>query len=257
MITIKAIFNNQRLLFKSHYPLLMIFNRFIVHTMRILTLFFLSSYFMETDEILKTTISDYRIYLFSNLFLLSFVTATIINSSRQLINELYTGTLVNLIMCRSNIILVHIGVLLEQWSRTVLESYYLLFIISLLGVKIPNIISIKFIISLVLLSILCLFLSVFLSIMMLYFRETFVLQNTFIFILTLTSGTYFKLTFDNYVINLLSSNTPLSFVFRYFRDESISYLDCFVFTVMCVLLVTIVIILEKKVFFSNIDNYVE
>ena len=160
-------------------------------------------------------------------------------------------------MTRSNLLCVHLGFFLEQSVRTFSESLYSFILISLLGTNFNKIISIKSLISLFLLNFICIMLSIILSILMLYFRETFFTQNIFILLITILSGTYFNISTSNKVINMIINNLPLSFVFRYFRSDSIHLYDTILFIILCVALILITVFLERKVFFKKLDNYIE
>lgn len=257
MKILQATYKKQRLVFKSYHPWLMIFNRIVTQTIRIITLYYLSSYFMSLDDTVKKVVFEYRVYLFSNILLLSFVVATIVNTSRYLINELHTGTLINLIMVKADLVTIHLGVFFEQALRNIFESFYSLVLFMILGINIPNIISFRTFICLILLTFICILLSILVSVIMLSFRETFVIQNMSIFIITIFSGTYFRINFSNTYLNNLISNTPLSFIFRLFRGENITFIDILVFIFMFTLLIFSVLFFEKNIFFKKLDNYVE
>lgn len=247
----------QRLLFRAYHPWLLTFNRILSQTIRIISLFLLNSYFSSLDKALNPLILNYRSYLFSNILLLSFIIASVTNVSRYLTNELYTGTLISIVMTRSNLLCIHLGVFLEQSVRTFTESLYSFILISVLGTNFNKIISIKSLISLFLLNFICIMLSIILSILMLYFRETFFTQNIFILLITILSGTYFNISTSSKVLNMIINNLPLSFVFRYFRSEPIHFYDTTLFIILCVALILITVSLERKVFFKKLDNYIE
>lgn len=166
--------------------------------------------------------SDYMTFsvLGSGMYILS--VAIIMNISRSLMLENWEGTLEPFLISPASRLGYFLGNLFEQLSRSILEFITVLIIGLVLGANFSNISFLHFSIVL-LISIFSFFcMGVFLCSVMLFFRDTYLTQNTLFISMSLLCGVTFPIQYLPSWMQIISNIIPLTWTLDLFRSVVIN-----------------------------------
>lgn len=161
--------------------------------------------------------SDYVTYLILGqaMSILSF--STLMNVGRCLIGEIREGTIDNLVLSPASRIGYFIGAYLEQLGRSFIEILFILLIGLILGVRIP-VTSIPDCIIIVIIASLSFFsVAIFVSTIMIYTRDTYLVQNTIFLAMEFVCGVLYPISFMPLMLQEISKAFPLTYVLILFR----------------------------------------
>jgi len=165
--------------------------------------------------------NDYLSYIFLGGAMYAFSVSTLMNVSRSLITEFREGTLEALFLTPSSRKGYFLGNVLQQVSRTIIEFIIIILFGSLFGLSLEgvNVVS-----SLIVwfAAILAFFAqALVLGSIMLYFRDTYISQNTLFVIMAFVSGVTFPIQYLPSWLYPLSSIMPLTPALQAFRNSFI------------------------------------
>lgn len=161
--------------------------------------------------------SNYLLYMLLGqaLNVLSF--ATLMNVGRCLILEIREGTLDSFLLSPASRIGYYIGAYIEQLGRSAIEFIALILCGVIVGVEIPvsklNIIVIVFIVS----SIAFFSVAIAVSTVMVYTRDTFITQNTIMYIMLCLCGVLYPIEYLPPVLKNIANIFPLTPAIKLFR----------------------------------------
>lgn len=228
---IKAVYIKNRRTTQRAYPYSFMISRTlgaIISIVADLMIYYLVFQKELSDEfLLDTGTNDYIAYvvLGQALSILSF--ATLMNVGRCLINEIREGTIDNFILSPASRIGYFLGAYLEQFGRAILEAVSVLAVGFVLGMRIsleriPSCAVVLLISSLAFFSV-----ALFVSTIMIYTRDTYLVQNTFFLGMEFLCGVLYPITFMPTIFQYIAKLLPLTHVLTIFRNcvidgESIS-----------------------------------
>lgn len=162
--------------------------------------------------------SDYVtfIVLGSSVQTLSF--ATLMNVGRCLITEIREGTLDVFLLSSASRIGYFIGCYIEQFLRSVMEFLVILLVGFILGanIEIQKIILLAELICIA--SIAFFSVSILVSTIMVFTRDTYITQNTFFAVMALVSGVFFPVEYLPNWVQYISNIFPLTPILKLFRS---------------------------------------
>lgn len=166
--------------------------------------------------------SDYLTYIVLGSAMNILAISTLMNVGRALITELRTGTLEMLLITPSPRLGYFIGTLLEQMGRSIFEFLIVLSLGTFLGANLWRILSIQFVV-VILLSIFSFFsMSLILSSVMLYTRDTYISQNTLFFIMAIVCGVSYPIEYLPSAVQYISKIFPMTYSLKLLRDVVMS-----------------------------------
>ena len=165
--------------------------------------------------------NDYLTYVFLGGAMYAFAVSTLMNVSRSLITEYREGTLEALLLTPSSRKGYFVGNVLQQVSRTSLEFMIIILFGSLLGLNLANLDLLS--------SLIIWFVAIFafftqalvLGSIMLYFRDTYISQNTLFVTMAFVSGVTFPVQYLPEWLQPLSVIMPLTPALQAFRQSVI------------------------------------
>lgn len=168
--------------------------------------------------------------------------STLMNVGRCLITEQREGTLENFLLSPASRFYYYIGTYIEQFGRSLMEATLVLIFGFIVGVRID----ISFIPSIcfcIIFSSIAFFsLSILVSTIMIYFRDTYLVQNTLFLIMSCICGVVFPIEYFPKGLQILSQLFPLTYSLKLIRQCSVgtfsiqdSYLDIFIIICMSVI----------------------
>ncbi len=162
---------------------------------------------------------DYLSYVILGGALFSFSVSTLMNVSRSLITEYREGTLEALLLTPSSRKGYFLGNVIQQVSRTIIEFVIILLFGLLFGLNLANI-NISSAIFIWIISIIAFFSqALVLGSIMLYFRDTYISQNTLFVTMAFVSGVTFPIQYLPVWLQPLSWMMPLSPALNAFRNS--------------------------------------
>lgn len=168
-----------------------------------------------------TGTGDYISFVIVGTAVYLYVVRTCLNVSRSLITELRTGTLESIMVSPFNRIQYFIGNMLQQVITTSGEIIIAIIISIPFGISFPKFNLISFIFSF-LISLFAFFsLSMVLACVMLYFRDTYISQNTLFLALFLLCGISYPIEYLPKVVRIISSLIPITDSVTLIRGSSL------------------------------------
>lgn len=147
---------------------------------------------------------DFLTFYFSGVIVLVICISSIMNISRSIMMELWQGTLVSFYSSPCSIFGYYSGVTLEQMVRSFLESFPTLLLAIFLGANfIVHDIS-SYLIAYLLLIFVLFNMSMFVSAIMLYSKDTYLTQNTVFYVMSLLCGFTFPIEYLPKVLSYIS-----------------------------------------------------
>lgn len=219
--TIRAVAKKNRLAVKRAYPWSFIWSRVsgAIFSMAVpLMLYYLVFKKMVSDEYLSFAKgSNYITYITLGevLNVLSF--STLMSVGRCLITEQREGTLDNFILSPASRTGYFVGAYIEQFGRSMMEAFFILTFGVIFGARfsadtIPNIF-----LCIVLSSIGFFSLSILISTVMLYTRDTYLVQNTIYLLMSCVCGVVFPIEYLPKWVQWLSKFFPLTYALNITR----------------------------------------
>ena len=156
--------------------------------------------------------------------------ATLMNVGRCLITEIREGTLEPFITSSASRIQYFIGAYLEQFVRSMIEYILICIIGFLLGVRLPLEKIGSFVFIVILSSISFFSVSILISTVMVYTRDTYLVQNTFMIFMECVCGVVFPIEYLPYPLEVLANFFPLTPTLSLFRNVALlnyNIYDCF------------------------------
>lgn len=219
--TINAVYKKNRAIVTRAYPWSFIISR-ISGGIFSLILPIILFYFVFNKNLsveMKSSIQgmNYITYIITGeiLSILSF--SILMNVGRCLITEIREGTLDTFLLSPASRMGYYIGTYLEQFVRSLLECISVLIVGLILGARI-SINKIPLIICVIIFSSIAFFsLAILISSIMVFTRDTYLVQNTFYLIMHCICGVIFPLEYLPKSIQLLSNLFPLTPAIKLFR----------------------------------------
>lgn len=165
---------------------------------------------------------DYMSYVIVGTALYLFVVRTCLNVSRSLITELREGTLDSLMIAPFNRIQYFCGNMLQQTITTSFEIIVMIVISLFFGADFSHINFLSFIIGFVFSLFAYFSLSLVLAAVMLYFRDTYISQNTLFALMFLVCGVTFPIEYLPIPLQYLGKLLPVTASFDIIRNSTIS-----------------------------------
>lgn len=226
MMTFFAVIQRNWLIYSRNFPIAFFINRVMGETYSIISVWLLYEFLflntVSTNFYSLTGTKDYLTYAVIGIAFYNFAVATLMNSGRSLITELREGTLNSLLITPYSRWGYFIGIFIEQLLRALLEFFILMCIGLLFGANLTGIPLIYWLITLTFASVCFFSMSLMLSNIMLYFRDTFLSQNTLFLIMLVICGVTFPTEFLPEWIQWLSYLIPLTQVLELFRILTLS-----------------------------------
>lgn len=190
----------------------------------------LSAYFMynllfkgsiNTSFVGFTGTSDYMSYVILGASMYLFIVRTLLNVSRSLITEARTGTLESLMLAPFDRFGYFIGSMLQQTITTSIEFFISIFIGIPFGLNISSI-NIASTLLAAFISLVAFFgMSILLASIMLYFRDTYISQNTLFLSIFLICGITFPIEYLPTWVQYISKYVPVTTSLKLIRNSSI------------------------------------
>lgn len=166
--------------------------------------------------------SDYMSYVIVGTAMYLFVVRTCLNVSRSLITELREGTIESIMVAPFSRVQYFCGNMLEQTITTSLEIIVTVLIGLLFGVNFSHINIASFLLSFIISLFAFFSLSMVLAAVMLYFRDTYISQNTLFLIIFLLCGVTFPVKYLPVPVQYISRLIPVTASFQVIRNSTIS-----------------------------------
>ena len=254
MRIIHAVFKKNRIIATRAYPLSFIASRItggffaIIFQLMLFNLIFVRK---TSDEFVSINgTGDYLFFAVMGqaLSVLSF--ATLMNVGRCIISEIREGTIENMIITPCSKVGYFLGAYTEQLGRSAIEFSAMILIGIVAGMKI-DIRTIPLFLLLFIISSLSFFsVSILISTIMVFTRDTYIVQNTVFIVMEFLCGVFFPVDYLPKVCQYISSVIPLTHVLSLYRRCMI---NGFIAGEMKALLV--IAILSAVYFFLGIIGY--
>ncbi|MGT2765051.1 ABC transporter permease [Streptococcus intermedius] len=214
-----AIIRRNWQMYKRYFPITLFFNRVLDAGFSLLSLWLIANFLFANKFKVGHTLeySDYFSYAAVGLVYYNASVAIMMNVGRALITEVREGTLESTLVSPFNIIYYYLGTFFEQFGRTFLEFLSSYLIAVLLGANLQKISLWDLLICFFYISICSFSMGVFLSNIMLWFRDTFISQNTIFLVIFLVSGITFPTEVLPEFLKLISNFIPLTYSIRAIR----------------------------------------
>lgn len=164
---------------------------------------------------------DYISYVIVGTAVYLYVVRTCLNVSRSLITELREGTLESIMIAPFNRIQYFVGNMLQQVITTSLEIVVAIIVSIPFGLRLPNFNLISFIIVFIISLFSFFSLSMVLACIMLYFRDTYISQNTLFLGLFLLCGITFPMQYLPHGVQFISRLIPITDAVNLIRGASL------------------------------------
>ena len=223
---ISATYKRNKIVTKRVFPWTLIIGRFIAGFFTVIFPFFIYTFFLKgslSESFNKyTNQSDYITYIVLGAAFFILSRSTIMEVGRALIKELREGTLEPFLLSSASRMGYFVGCLAEQLGRSLLQLSVMLLVGIIFGAKIIGIFSFQSII-VIILAILGFFsMSLLLSSIMLYTRDTYITQNTLFGLMGFVSGVSFPVEFLPTWLQYISHLFPMTAALKLFRLVVIS-----------------------------------
>lgn len=210
--TIQSVYKKNRSTMLRAYPLSFIMQRILSSAFALLTPVIL--YYFVFDRRLGTefydTRQDYLSYIALGYGAYAVSVATLMNVGRSIISEIREGTIDSFLLSPASRLGYFLGVFIEQIGRSMIE-FGLIFIFSIvLGVRyhFENIIGMILVVLFI--SLISFSMTIILSNIMIYTRDTFISQNTLFILLVFLTGVSFPSYYLPKWLQIFSNLIPLT-----------------------------------------------
>lgn len=161
--------------------------------------------------------ADYITYIVLGQSMNILCFATLMNVGRCLITEIREGTLDTFLLSTASRIQYYIGTYIEQLGRSCMEYAVLLIFGLVIGLKLEMNQLLTYITIFLIASISFFSFSIFVSTLMVYTRDTYLIQNTLILVMECICGVAFPVTFLPNMVQVLANLFPLTPILKIFR----------------------------------------
>jgi ABC-2 type transport system permease protein len=165
--------------------------------------------------------SDYISFVIVGTAVYLYVVRTCLNVSRSLITELRTGTLESIMIAPFNRVQYFVGNMLQQVVTTSGEIIIAIIVSIPFGLRFPNFNPISFIVVFIISLFSFFSLSMVLACIMLYFKDTYISQNTLFYVLFLLCGITFPVQYLPGVIRGISNLIPITGAVNLIRGSAL------------------------------------
>lgn len=165
--------------------------------------------------------SDYMSYVIIGSCMYIFIVRTCLNVSRSLITELREGTLESLMLAPFKRVQYFAGNMLQQTITTSGEVIVIILICLPFGVKFSNINPVSTLLAFAVSLFAYFSLSLILAVVMLYFRDTYISQNTLFALLFLVCGVTFPVQYLPEWVQYISRCIPVTPSLEIIRNSTI------------------------------------
>jgi len=162
--------------------------------------------------------SDYLSYLIIGVIMYLLAVSMMMNIGRSLITELRQGTIEPLLVSPISMFEYLLGTLIEYLLATAIEISAIIIIGYFLGARFYDISIFPLILSIILCIIAFFCFSIFICFFMLYFRDTYITQNTIGVLISFICGVSFPIEYLPLPIQYLSKIFPLAPAISLFRE---------------------------------------
>ncbi|OGO78989.1 MAG: hypothetical protein A2Y23_14680 [Clostridiales bacterium GWB2_37_7] len=211
------------------YPVDFFFSKLLTCFFTILGSFFIYNIVFKgnvTNEFIQYSgTSDYMSFTILGSFMYLFVVGTFLNVSRSFITEMREGTLDSLLISPVNYMGYLSGNMLEQTMITAGELLIAILITIPFGLRFANINVASTMLSIALTLIALFGMSIILSGIMIYFKDTYLSQNTVFSIIYLTTGILFPIQYLPSWLQVISNYIPVTYSLRTLRNSVLTGLD--------------------------------
>ena len=219
--TVFAVIKKNRKIVKRAYPWSFIWSRVSGAFFSMAVPFLL--YFFVFDKKLSTEYAEYSrgctylnyILLGAVLNVLSF--STLMSVGRCLITEQREGTLDNFLLSPASRTGYFIGAYIEQLGRSMLEAVFIIVFGILFGARLKLEYIPSIIVCIIFSSVAFFSVSILVSTIMLYTRDTYLVQNTLFLIMSCICGVEFPIEFFPKIIQYISRIFPLTYTINIIR----------------------------------------
>lgn len=164
---------------------------------------------------------DYMSYVIVGSAVYLYVVRTCLNVSRSLITELRTGTLESIMIAPFSRIQYFTGNMLQQVCTTSLEITVTILLSIPFGLKFPNFNLVSFVLVFIIALFAFFSLSMILACIMLYFRDTYISQNTLFAIMFLLCGITFPYQYLPIWVQVISRLIPVTDAVTVIRNSAL------------------------------------
>jgi ABC-2 type transport system permease protein len=180
---------------------------------------------VSSDFVKFSGTSDYMSYAILGTFTYLFVARTFLNVSRSFITEMREGTLDSLLISPVNYMGYLSGNMLEQTMITSGELLAAMIITLPFGLRFSNI-NLASTLLCIAITLISLFgMAIILSGIMIYFKDTYLSQNTVFSVIYLTTGVLFPIQYLPKWVQTISSCIPVTYSLRILRSSVLTGLD--------------------------------
>jgi len=206
----------------KYFPLLHFFSR-LANQVSVIVSLFLIYFVMFGGNVATETSSyindiDYFTYAIVGVIAETTAISVIMSVSRSLITELREGTIQSLVISPYNFFSYHVGILLEQMWRLIIEIVIAVIVGQIFGADLVAIPLLTWVVGLGLVTLSSFAIGLLLSNVMLFFRDTFIVQNTVFSIILLFCGITFPIEYFPEFLQNVSYWIPITGSLHIFRD---------------------------------------
>lgn len=222
LFVVNAVFKKNRKITLRAYPYSFMISRI---TGGIFTIIFqLLIYYCVFKKAMDVNFEDYvgssdyisYIVLGQALNVLSF--ATLMNVGRCLISEIREGTIDNFILSPASRIGYFVGAYVEQLGRSAIEFTIIMLVGIICGMRLPSVIIGRCAVVLIIASLAFFSLAMLVSSIMIYTRDTYLVQNTIYIFMELVCGVLFPSEYMPRIMQYVSCIFPLTPALKLFRS---------------------------------------
>lgn len=216
-----TVFKRNRRITKRAYPITFIGQRFFGALFSLLFPYILYKYVFQgrlsSSFLIFSGTGEYISYIVLGQSANIITFSTIMTVGRSLIMEIREGTLENLFITRSSKIGYFLGNYLEQLLRSFLEFFMIIILGLILGAQFKIDQIPIFFLFICISSFLGLSMSIFLAVVMVITRDTYITQNTVAIILAVVCGVSYPIQYLPSLLQYVSSIIPLTYCLDLFR----------------------------------------
>lgn len=221
---IKSVYKKNRISMLRAYPISFILQRVLSSIFALLTpvlLYYLVFNGKIGNEFSnKASGMNYLLFVSLGYGAYAVSIATLMNVGRSLILEIREGTIDSFLLSPASRLGYFLGTFVEQLGRSIIEFFLVIIFSVFLGVRynFENIISMFLLVFFI--AIVSFSMTLILSNIMVYTRDTFISQNTLFIILSFLSGVSFPVTYLPKQLQFFSNLIPLTHAINVLRDVS-------------------------------------
>lgn len=218
---IKAVYYKNRQIVLRAYPYSFMIQRILggifAIALQMIMYYFVFNGNMETQFEQYVGSSDYVSYIVLGQMLNVLSFATLMNVGRCLISEIREGTIDNFILSPASRIGYFVGSYIEQLGRSFVEYMIMLLLGFVLGMRLSVVMIVKCLFILIIASLAFFSVAILVSTIMIYTRDTYLVQNTVFIFMELVCGVFYPVEYMPCYLQCISKCFPLTPVLILFR----------------------------------------